>query len=138
MLQKLRISEYINRLIAANGKIKLADAVARNYFQHNPSFLYTMYISDIIDILNSRCGRTYPEQLCVCLRIVVSNTYSVVFLFCLSLSMLQFFWIVQFWLSLWYSPTFICWHTGRMQQWSYSNGCWNVACDRYEGTSIFN
>ena len=91
MLQKLRISEYINRLIAANGKIKLADAVARNYFQHNPSFLYTMYISDIIDILNSRCGRTYPEQLCVCLRIVVSNTYCVVFLFCLSLSMLPVF-----------------------------------------------
>ena len=91
MLQKLRISEYINRLIAANGKIKLADAVALKLFPTQPLFSLHHVHSDIIDILNSRCGRTYPEQLCVCLRIVVSNTYFVVFLFCLSLSMLPVF-----------------------------------------------
>jgi hypothetical protein len=45
-----------------------------------------------------------------CLRIVVSNTYCVVFLFCFSPSCVpkccQFLWIVHSWLPLWYSLTF--------------------------------
>jgi hypothetical protein len=47
----------------------------------------------------------------VCLRIVVSNTYCVLYLFCLSSSCVplccQFLWIAHFWLTLWYSLTFI-------------------------------
>ena len=43
----------------------------------------------------------------VCLHIVVSNTYHVVFLFCFSSSCCQVFWIVHFWLPLWYYLTFI-------------------------------
>ena len=51
--------------------------------------------------------------ICVCLRIVVSNTYCVVFLFCLSSSCVPyrcclFLFIVLFWLPLRYSLTFIC------------------------------
>jgi hypothetical protein len=47
-----------------------------------------------------------------CLRIVVSNTYCVVFLFCSSSFILcilccQYLWIVHFLLSLQYSPTFV-------------------------------
>ena len=45
-----------------------------------------------------------------CLRIVVSNTYWIVFLFCCSSSSTpcrQFLWIIQFWLPLRYSLTFI-------------------------------
>jgi hypothetical protein len=45
--------------------------------------------------------------ICVCLRIVVSNTYCVVFLFCLSSSCCQFLRIANFWLTLRYSLTYI-------------------------------
>ena len=48
----------------------------------------------------------------VCLHIVASNTYCVVFLFCfffvLCTLCFQFLWIVHFWLPLRYSLTFIC------------------------------
>jgi len=51
--------------------------------------------------------------ICVCLRIVVSNTYCVVFLLCLSSSCVlctlfcQFLWIVHYWLPIRFSLTFI-------------------------------
>ena len=48
---------------------------------------------------------------CVCLRIVVSNTYCVVFVLfffvlCTIPCVVQFLWIVHFWSCLWYSLTF--------------------------------
>ena len=45
--------------------------------------------------------------ICVCLRIVVSNTYYVVFLFCLSSYCCQFLRIANFWLTLRYSLAYI-------------------------------
>jgi hypothetical protein len=45
--------------------------------------------------------------ICFCLRIVVSNTYCVVFFFVLCTVCCQFLWIVPFWLPLRYSLTFI-------------------------------
>jgi len=45
--------------------------------------------------------------ICVCLRIVVSNTYCVVFFFVLCTLCCQFLWIILFRLSLRYSLTFI-------------------------------
>jgi hypothetical protein len=49
----------------------------------------------------------------VCLHIMVSNTYCVVFLFCFSSSCCQFLRIVHFWLFLRYSLKFIN-HNGRV------------------------
>jgi hypothetical protein len=45
--------------------------------------------------------------MCVCLHIVVSNTYCLVYFFVLWTLCCQFFWIVRFWLPLRYSLTFI-------------------------------
>ena len=47
--------------------------------------------------------------ICICLCIVVSNTYCVfaLFFFVLCTLCCQFLWIVHFWLSLWYSLMFI-------------------------------
>jgi hypothetical protein len=59
--------------------------------------------------LSKHIWRT-SENICYicCLRIVVSNTYCAVFLFCLSSSLrCQFLWIGHFWLPLRYSLTFI-------------------------------
>ena len=47
-------------------------------------------------------GLNFIYVICVCLRIVVSNTYYVVFLFCLSLLCCQFLWIVHFWQTIIY------------------------------------
>ena len=54
------------------------------------------------------CGRARVIYvICVCLRIVVSNTYCVVFFFVLCTLCCQFLWIILFRLSLRYSLTFI-------------------------------
>jgi hypothetical protein len=58
------------------------------------------------------CRRALIYVICVCLGIVVSNTYCVVFLFCFSSSCVHyvpniFFWVVHFWLPLRCSLTFI-------------------------------
>ena len=45
--------------------------------------------------------------ICICLRILVSNTYCVVFLICFSTSCCQFLWIVHFLLPLRNSLAFI-------------------------------
>jgi hypothetical protein len=45
------IGHMLHVIIHWNRKIKLADTVARNYFQHNPSFLCTMYILALLTSL---------------------------------------------------------------------------------------
>jgi len=56
--------------------------------------------------------------ICVCFRIVLSNTYCVVFLLCFFVVLCtlccQLLWIIHFWLSLRYSLTFI---------WPLPNNC---------------
>ena len=58
-----------------------------------------------------RWGRvSYLRYWCVCLRVVVSNTYCVVFLFVLCTLYCQFLWIFHLWLPLRYSLMFIYLH----------------------------
>ena len=61
-------------------------------------------LSLITIIINKKIGSYVIYVICICLCIVVSNTYSVVFLFCFSSSCCQFLW---FCLPLRYSVTFI-------------------------------
>ena len=68
-----------------------------------------LHKNDILFVFTSSClyeGSCLLYVIYVCLRIVVSNTYCVMFLFWLSLSCVlctlccQFLWIVHFWLPL--------------------------------------
>jgi hypothetical protein len=52
-------------------------------------------------------GSCYIYVICICLRIVVSNAYCVVFLLCLSSSCVPYVVSVHFGVSLLYSLTFI-------------------------------
>jgi hypothetical protein len=65
----------------------------------------------ILPLVVCRRAQVFFYVVCVCLHIVVSNTYYVVFLFCvlfvLCTQCCQFLWIVHFWLPLRYSLKFI-------------------------------
>ena len=91
------------------------------------NFHYRWYLSDIIsridnDMIKKKAIMTLFSAMClfvacliyvicVCLRIVVPNTYCVVFFvlfyFVLCTPYCQFLWIVHFWLPLRYSLTFM-------------------------------
>ena len=65
----------------------------------------------ILPLVVCRRAQVFFYVVCVCLHIVVSNTYYVLFLFCvlfvLCTQCCQFLWIVHFWLPLRYSLKFI-------------------------------
>ncbi len=60
--------------------------------------IITIFGSSLPPVVCRRAHECLIYVMCVCLRIVVSNIYCVVFLFCLSSSYLccQFLWIVHF------------------------------------------
>jgi hypothetical protein len=77
--------------------------------QYDPH-IQMMFGNDV----NSPCNSIYfIYVIYLCLPIVVSNTYCVVFLFCLSCVLCtlccQCLWIVHYWLPLWYSLLFVWW-----------------------------
>ena len=70
--------------------------------------LFTLFVWWLMSYL--RClydGSCLIYVVCVCLRILVSNTYCVVFFFVLCGLFYQFLWTVHFWLPLQYSLMFI-------------------------------
>ena len=82
-------------------------------FPHKNCFRFVFTSSCLLE------GSCLTYIICVCLRIVVSNTYCVVF--CLSSSYVictqccQFLWIVHSWLPLRCSLTFICIKDSKLQ-----------------------
>ena len=66
--------------------------------------------SDVLFVFASSClwgVSCLVGVICVCLRVMVSSGYCVVFLFCFSLSCCQFLCIVHLWLSLRHSLAFV-------------------------------
>jgi hypothetical protein len=109
------IHRYV--LFQHNHDVRIVFTMIHRYvlFQHNHDvhIVFTMihrYVlfqhnHDVHIVFTSIC---LIYVICVCLRIVVSNIYCVVlFFFVLCTWCCPFLWIVYFWLSLRYSPTFI-------------------------------
>jgi hypothetical protein len=91
------------------------DRIVCIFYTNN--FGSSLFVPLIYNSWNSWPSLLKPSIVCkglmsyLCLRIVVSNTYCVLFLFCFSSSCCQFLWIVHFWLPLRCYLTFISGHT---------------------------
>ena len=66
-----------------------------------------MFGSSLAPLVCRYDGSCLIYVICVCLSVVVSNTYCVVFLFCLSSSMLAVSLDCPFWLTFWYYLTYM-------------------------------